>query len=101
MDLLNYTTTIGKKNNNTCSILNQVLLQYFNKTKGQNKYKYDYSDSKWIDIECIITNVTLSFNLVNSVYIVNSKNTDALDKFVVNPSEFSSICNFCFDENHN
>lgn len=80
VDLINRTTIAGKKNTNGCPI--QVLLQYFSKTVGLNKYKYDHSDTKWIDIECIITTVTLSFNPTNSVYTVNPEDVDSLNKFV-------------------
>ena len=66
VDLINRTTIAGKNNTNGCPI--QVLLQYFSKTAGLNKYKYDQNDTKWIDIEYIITTVTLSFNPTNSVY---------------------------------
>ena len=80
VDLINCCTTARKKNSNPCPI--EVFLQYFSKTSGLNKYKYDHSDTKWIDIECIITTVILSFNSMNSMYTVNLEDADALNKFV-------------------
>jgi len=80
IDLINRTAASGKKNTVTSPI--QVMLQYFNKTAGLNKFKYDHSDTKWVDIECIITTVTLSYNAVNCVYTVNPEDADAMNKFV-------------------
>ena len=84
VDLINQLAVAGKKNTNPSPI--QVLLQYFSETASLNKYKYDHSDTKWVDIECIITTITLSFNVVNSVYIVNREDADALNKFVADHS---------------
>jgi len=78
--LINQTTTSGKKNAVTSPI--QVMLQYFSKTVGLNKFKYNHNDMKWMDIEYIITTVTLCYNVVNCVYTVNPEDVDAMNKFV-------------------
>jgi len=80
VDLLNRTAAGSRKNSNPSPI--QVMLQYFSKAVGLNKFKYDHSDTKWVDIESIITTVTLSFNLVTSIYTVDPEDVDALNKFV-------------------
>ena len=54
------------------------MLQYFSKAAGLNKFKYEHSDTKWVDIESIITTLTLSFNSVTSIYTVDPKDVDAL-----------------------
>jgi hypothetical protein len=45
----------------------KVILQYYRKYPGHNKLKYDHIDRKWIDIDCVISTVTLSYNFTNEV----------------------------------
>ena len=84
IDLLHRTDTTGKKNSNPSSL--QVMLQYFSKVAGLNKFKYDHTDTNWIDVDSIITTVTLSFNSITSVYTLNHEDADALNKFVADRS---------------
>jgi hypothetical protein len=34
----------------------EVMLQYYRKLPCRNKFKYDYTDSKWIDVDCVYCN---------------------------------------------
>ena len=35
------------------------------------KFKYDHTNSKWIDVDCIISMVTTSYNSTNEVYTLD------------------------------
>lgn len=62
------------------------MLQYLSKAARLNKFKYNYNDTNWIDVDSIITTVTLSFNRVTSVYTLNHEDADALNNFVADRS---------------
>lgn len=70
-DLLNKPTTTT-----------MVLLNYFSKFRGHLKFKYDVTDSKWIDIDSIISSVTLTFDRTQNVYTLNDVDAQALNDFV-------------------
>jgi hypothetical protein len=59
----------------------QVRLNWFSKALGNMKFKYDHSDCKWIDLDTIISTVTLTYNAVQKVYILD-------------PSDFASLNDF-------
>lgn len=65
-------TTAGKKVSSSPSI--QVMLNWFKSAPGRNKYKYDVTDTRWIDIESVICIVALSFNSSNKVYTLRENN---------------------------
>jgi len=60
----------------------EVLLQYYRKHGGRDKFKYDHTDSKWIDIDCIICTVTMTYNPVNEVYSLDRNDSRELNEFV-------------------
>ena len=80
VDLMNALSTSWKQTSNQCKI--QVLLQYFCKIPGHFKFKYDQTDTTWIDIETIITTVTLELNVKTDVYTLDAEDADALNQFV-------------------
>jgi hypothetical protein len=41
-----------------------VLMNCFSMYRGHTKFKYDVIDNKWIDIDSIITLVTMTYNKV-------------------------------------
>ena len=49
----------GRKIWSSCNTM--VLLYWFFKGRGSLGYKYDASDSKWINIDSIISTVTLTY----------------------------------------
>lgn len=57
-----------------CSIIEKHL--------GRDKFKYDHTDSQWIDVDCIICTVTISYNPGNEVYCLDRNDAEQLDKFV-------------------
>lgn len=80
VDLMNLKETSGKQNSNTCNL--QVMLQYFRKFPGHLKFKYDHTDTRWIDVDTIISTVTLEYNSTTDVYTLDSNDADALNEFV-------------------
>ena len=62
----------------------EVMLQYYRKYIGRDKFKYDHIDSKWIDINCIIYNVILAYNHGNEVYSLDQNDAEHLRQFLTN-----------------
>ena len=60
----------------------EVMLQNYRKHLGRNKYKYDHTYSKWIDVDCVISTVIMSYNSTNEVYTVDKNDSKQLSKFV-------------------
>jgi hypothetical protein len=60
----------------------EVMLQYYRKYIGRDKFKYDHTDSKWIDIDCIICTVTLAYNPGNGVYSLDRNDAEHLRQFL-------------------
>jgi hypothetical protein len=60
----------------------QVLLNWFSKHNGRNKYKYNVTNSQWIDLDSIISTVTLTFKENANVYTLDANDRANLDEFV-------------------
>jgi hypothetical protein len=60
----------------------QVLLNWFSKTQGNSKFKYDHSDCKWVDVDAIISTVTLTYSPSQKVYTLNLEDAASLNEFV-------------------
>ena len=58
VDLLARVEENGRRNPHNPHI--EVMLQYYRKHLGRDKFKYDHTDSKWIDVDCIICTVTMT-----------------------------------------
>jgi hypothetical protein len=80
VDLLARTKESRRRNPNNPHI--EVMLQYYRKYPGRNKFKYDHTNSKWIDVDCIISTVTMSYNSTNEVYTLDRNDSEQLSKFV-------------------
>ena len=72
--------SLGKKVSSQPII--QVMLNWFKSTPGRNKFKYEVTDTQWIDIDSIICIVALSFNSTSNVYTLDENDRDVLDEFV-------------------
>lgn len=81
---MNLQKTTGKECNVQCNW--QVLLQYFRKVPGLNKFKYDHTDTRWIDVDTVITTVTLEYSSSTDVYTLATEDADALNEFVTSRS---------------
>ena len=60
----------------------EVVLQYYRKHPNRNRFKYDQTYSKWIDVDCVISTVTVGYNFANEVYTLDKNNLEQLSKFV-------------------
>lgn len=61
-----------------------VLFNLFSKIRGSLKYKYDVSDSQWIDVENTISIVPMRFEKSSNVYSLDYNDAKCLDAFVAN-----------------
>lgn len=80
IDLLNRATTTGKKVSGSPTV--QVMFNWFSKGTGRNKYKYDVTDTQWIDVDCIISSIALTFDSRHNVYCLANEDKQVLDDFV-------------------
>jgi hypothetical protein len=74
----------GRRTNQNPHI--EVMLQYYRKYVGRDKFKYDHTDSKWIDIDCVICNVTLAYNPQNEVYSLDRNDAEHLRQLLADHS---------------
>ena len=58
------------------------MLQYFQKVPRQLKFKYDHTDTRWIDVDTIITTITLEYNHTIDVYTLDLEDDQVLEEFV-------------------
>jgi hypothetical protein len=77
MDLLSRST-------NTSNVRVEVLLNWFSCARTNNKFKYDVSDSQWIDVDAVISTVTLTYNRAQNLYILDENDANTLNSFLVN-----------------
>ena len=82
VDLANREVTLGKKGISVSNI--QVILHYYTRAQGQYKFKYNLTDSQWIGLESVITNVTLTYNSANQVYSMDRSDAENLNEYVSN-----------------
>jgi hypothetical protein len=69
VDLMNKTTSWGKKVSSSPTIM--VLLHWFRKVPGNLKFKYDGSDTQWIDLEAIISTMSMTFSARTNMYTLD------------------------------
>jgi hypothetical protein len=60
----------------------QGLLNWFSKGPRRNKFKYNATNTQWIDVEAIISTVTMKFNATTGVYTISEDDRVALDEFL-------------------
>jgi len=54
----------------------------FRKHLNHNIFKYNHTDSKWIDVDYVISTVTMSYHSTNEVCTLNRNDSEQLSKFV-------------------
>lgn len=79
IDLLNRNST-GKKVSSGPTV--ELLLNWFKRAPGRNKFKYDATDTQWIDLDGVISTVALSFNNRTNIYSLEENDRTVLDEFV-------------------
>ena len=82
VNLANHEVTLGKKGISVSNI--QVILHYYTRAQGQYKFKYNLTDSQWIGLESVITNVILTYNSANQVYSMDRSDAENLNEYVSN-----------------
>ena len=79
---LNARKAAGVQVNSSSSI--QLMLNWFKSAPGRNKFKYDVTDTQWIDIDSVICIVALTYNPTNNLYTLQEKDREVLHSFVSN-----------------
>ena len=59
-----------------------AYLYWFKKIPGLNKYKYDESDCIWVDVNSIISTVSLDYSSSNKIYTLDPTDAHSLHEFV-------------------
>jgi hypothetical protein len=67
---------------NKPSITIAVHLNYFSKAPGHLKFKYALTDCIWVDLETLISSVTMSYNERHNVYTLDANDAKALAEFI-------------------
>lgn len=80
IDLANREETQGKKGLSSSTV--QIILHYYARAPGQYKFKYNITDSNWIGLESVITNVTLSYNMDSQVYTLDGGDAENLNEYL-------------------
>ena len=82
VDIANREVSICKKTNLVSNV--EVILHYYTRAPGQYKFKYNLTDSKWISLEFIITNVTLTYKSDTQIYSLDRGDAENLNEYVSN-----------------
>jgi hypothetical protein len=77
IDLLNRTMSTSKKVGTTSNVM--ILLNWFSKVPGHLKFKYDVTDSQWIDLDAVISTVTMELNTRTNIYTLDSDDASNLE----------------------
>ena len=59
-----------------------VLLQWFISAPGRFKFTYKHTDCFWIDVEAIVSMITLNGDSLTKIYEIDHVDGMALDEFV-------------------
>jgi hypothetical protein len=81
VDLLARTEKSRRRNPKNSHI--EVMFQYYRKHSDRNKFKYDHTNSKRIDIRSAISTVIMSYKSTNEVYTLDKNDLEQLPKFVI------------------
>lgn len=80
IDLLDRPTPSGSQTGSVC----QVLCNWYNAVnKAKTQFTYDTTDLQWIDIEMVITSVSLTMKQgMQRIYVLDERDKKALDDYV-------------------
>ena len=82
VDVANKEANPGEKRVVVSSV--QAIMHYYTRAPGHYKFIYDLTDSQWISLEAVITNVSMSFNSETQIYSLESSDTEYLNDFFKN-----------------
>ncbi len=79
---MNKLNAITKKTNGGLVIM--VLLNWFSKSRGMLKFKYDVIDTNWVDVDFIMSIINMNYEKEKYIYWLNCFDAITLDEFVIN-----------------
>ena len=82
VDLANRDRPTGRTSTQNSNV--EVMMHYFTRAPGLYKFRYDGTDSKWITLDSIITNVTLTYNPDSHIHTLDRGDAHNLDNYVSN-----------------
>jgi len=82
IDLANHEISQVKKGTPVSNV--QVGLYYYTHSSRQYKFKYNLTNSKWISLEIVITNITFIYNYETQVYSLDIGDAKNLNEYVSN-----------------
>ncbi len=71
-------------NNIIGGLIIMVLLNQFRKSRDNLKFKYDVIDINQVDIDSIISTITMNYEKEKDIYWLNCLDANFLDEFVTN-----------------
>ena len=74
--------TIQNGNRGSITSTAMVYLHWFKKHVGLNKYTYDESDCVWVDVDSIISTVSLQYAPTSKIYTLDEVDAHSLNEFV-------------------
>ena len=74
------------QNKNKRSMLPRAMvhLHWFQKHPGHNMYRYVESDCIWIDVDAIISTISLSYSVASKIYTLDEVDANFLAEFFNN-----------------
>jgi hypothetical protein len=61
-----------------------VYLHWFKKYAGLNKFKYVVNDCVWVDVDAIISIVSLQYESSSKIYMLDEVDANSLNEFILN-----------------
>jgi len=59
-----------------------VYLNYFRKVLGFFKFKYDHTNSIWVDVDTIICTMSMLYDLEKILFVLDLVDGNSLNEFV-------------------
>jgi hypothetical protein len=69
-----------------------VLLNWFSKSCGKLKFKYDVIDTNWVNVDSTVSTIIMNYEKEKDIYWLNCIDAISLDEFVTN--NFFVNCKF-------
>ncbi len=61
-----------------------VLLKWFNKSFDNLKFKYDVIDTNWVDVDSIISTLTMNYEKEKDILWLDQIDANSLNQFLIN-----------------
>ena len=60
----------------------EIMMYYFSYAPEHLKFHYDQTSCKWVDLDSIMSNVTMDFDPIRKMYLLDLVDAKSLDEFV-------------------